>query len=147
MLHHNGCPMPWQPTPHCVSLLMYHLTMFDQALRAAQSPLDNKNLWKTAKIDWGDELIFSMLINIHQLFPVSFHCFSSAPLTQNWVCLWWYALLSTKSLPLTRGFVYNFTHPASLWFLHAYFLNIPYGVCGLLHQAHFLLWVCLLTAV
>ena len=41
-------------------------------------PLDNKNFWKTAKIYWGGKLIFSMLRNIHQLFPVPFHCFSSA---------------------------------------------------------------------
>ena len=92
MLHHNGCPMPWQPTPHCVSLLMYHLTMFDQALRAAQSPLDNKNFWKTAKIDWGDELIF-------------FHVNKHSPAIPCVISLFFF---STPDLKLKRNeFVYD----------------------------------------
>ena len=64
MLHHNGCPMPWQPTPHCVSLLMYHLTMFDQPLRTALGSPWQQELLKNCK-NWLRWWINIFHINKH----------------------------------------------------------------------------------
>ena len=66
----------------------------------------------------------------HQLVPPPFHHYRQhtwPKITEKWVSLWWYTLLSTKSLPLTHHYVYSFTHYPScrLWYLHAYFWVNP----------------------
>ena len=90
-----------------------------------------KNYKKTATIGKVD--IFHCpclyLFTSYYLFHFTiFHQHSLPKIENKRVCLWWYALLSTNSLPLTRGVVYSFTHPTSLWFLHAWFFNFPYAL-------------------
>ena len=57
-------------------------------------------------------------------------------LTLSWEGGGGYDLLSTKSLPLTRGFVYSFTHPASLWLWGGGLKFYHFGGSMTLSQGH-----------